>query len=95
MLFRDIGDWKKNLPPDEERRLNDTIRKTLDYRQAYRHSSEPRIAQLWCAVLVLQRELTEIQSHMKRMDDIYQAIAGAVNRQQQGKQELFRSLEHY
>ena len=95
MLFREVGDWKKNLASEDEKRLNDIIRKTLEYRNAYKNSSEPKIAQLWCAILVLRNEMNALHAKTRRMEEIYNAITNAVLRTENDKKDLLRSLENY
>ncbi len=95
MLFRETGDWKKNLQPEDEKRLNDIVRKTLEYRNAYRTSHDTRIAQLWCAILVMRKEISTLQARNRKMEEVYNAIAGAVLKNETEKKDLLRSLENY
>ena len=56
MLFKVVDDWKQNLHPEDEVRLNEILRNVTKHRSAFRVSKDVKTAQLWCAVLELDKK---------------------------------------
>ncbi len=62
-------DWKDYLDPIIKERLNEVLKRTLEYREAYMKSQDPRIAQLWVAIAFLFLEIQKIKEELKEIKE--------------------------
>ncbi len=60
-------DWKDHLDPIIKEYLNEILKKTLEYRDAYLKAQDPRIAQLWVAIAFLSLEIQKIKEELKEI----------------------------
>ena len=95
MLFKVIDDWKQNLPPEDEVRLNDIIKNVSKYRSAFRTSKDVKSAQLWCAVLELRKENQAMYRKMKRLQTIVDGFADVVKKADAEDKSILESLEKF
>lgn len=96
MLFKIVDDWKQNLPPEDEVRLNGIIRNVAKYRTAYRSSKDVKIAQLWCALLELDKKNSEASKEMKKLKMIIEGFAEVIKKaEEQDDKDLIKSLERF
>jgi hypothetical protein len=80
MLFKVVDDWKQNLHPDDELRLNEILRKVNQHRAAYRTSKDVKSAQLWCAILELDKKTQTMNYNMEKMEMIITGFADVIRR---------------
>ena len=95
MFFSPKKDWKQYLSADSEERLNEILRKVAKHRGAYRNADDVKIAQLWCAVLELQRENLLLQKKLTRIEDVFDAMFEKARKQEREREELAKSLEKF
>jgi ribonuclease HI len=95
MLFKVVDDWKQNLPPEDEARLNDIIRNVSKHRSAFRTSKDVKVAQLWCAVLELRKENQAMYKKMKRLQTIVDGFADVVKKADAEDRSVLESLEKF
>lgn len=73
MLFAQ-KDWKEQLAKEDEEKLNELVRRTLAYRDAYGTAEDVRAAQLWCAVLELKKEHDAMDDRLVRIERILETM---------------------
>jgi hypothetical protein len=95
MMFKVHDDWKRTLSAKDESRLNEILRKTAKHRPAYRGAHDVKIAQIWSALLEMDRENVDLRKKLKRMESVFEAIADKM-KEENGKEytdELKYSLD--
>jgi len=95
MLFKIVDDWKQNLPAEDEVRLNEIIRKVSKHRTAYRSSKDIKIAQLWCAILEMDKKTRDMSSDMRKLKTIIDGFATVIRQAESQDDQLIRSLEKF
>ena len=95
MLFKVSDDWKQLLPPEDEARLNDILKRTGKYRSAYRNAQDVKTAQIWMALLEVRKENQALLSRLKRMEFIFDGIRDRIKQQDLAERELLDSLEKF
>jgi len=92
MLFNTTKDWKKYLSPKDEAILNEILELTEKHRGAYKNADDIKIAKLWCALIELKKQIATIDSRLKRVEFI---LGGMINRAEEEKRKLLRSLQEF
>ena len=95
MLFKSSKNWKSYLSPKDEERLNEILLEVAKYRGAYKNADEVKIAQLWCAILELKKQLALIYAKTKRLEEFFDALKRKFEEEEKGKRELVESLEKF
>lgn len=95
MIFKTAEDWKQFLPPEDEAKLNDILRKVQKHRSAYRQASDVKTAQLWAAVLEMRKENQALLRKLQRMEFVFDGMVERIKKQQQEDKELIDSLEKF
>ena len=95
MLFKVQDDWKRSLNAQDEARLNDILKSVAKYRAAYRTAHDVKIAQLWSAVLEVEKEKQDLIKRVNRIEAVFKAIADKMNEEETTKEQLKDSLEKY
>ncbi|MBS3051545.1 MAG: hypothetical protein J4400_05340 [Candidatus Aenigmarchaeota archaeon] len=94
MLFKIVDDWKQFLPPEDEKRLNDVLRSVAKHRNAYRASKDVKVAQLWCALLEMQKQNQVLYKKIKRMEFVFEGIAERM-KEEVNEREILEALEKF
>lgn len=92
MLLKTNKNWKKYLNIDDEALLNKIIEDVAKYRSAYKTAEDVKIAQLWCALLDMEKKIQRIDKRMKRIEIIFDAIA---QRMEEEKSSLIKTLREF
>jgi hypothetical protein len=95
MLFNTTEDWKQNLGPDDEARLNDILKRVQKHRSAYRQAPDIKTAQLWAALLEMRKENQALLKKIQRMEFIFDGMVERIKKQQAEDRELIESLEKF
>ena len=88
-------DWKQYLFPEDEKNLDDFIKKVLKYRGAYKNSTDVKSSQLWCAVLELRKENFILQKRIKHLESMFECIFNKMKKQEQENLEILKNLEKF
>lgn len=75
VFFEKGEDWKDLLAPDAQRQLAETFERTKKHKGAYLQSSDVKIAQLWCALVEMRKEIEELKSRVEKVSVPFRAIA--------------------
>lgn len=94
-LFKSTQDWKRYLSAEDEARLNAILRNVARHRQAYTQSDTVKVAQLWCSVLEIQKQTTDLQQRLGRLESVFSAIAEKFGEAEASRKELTKSLEEF
>ncbi|MEM4625429.1 MAG: hypothetical protein QXJ28_01520 [Candidatus Pacearchaeota archaeon] len=92
MLLKTNKNWKKYLNIDDEALLNKIIEDVAKYRSAYKTAEDVKIAQLWCALLDMEKKIQRLDKRMKRIEIIFDAIA---QRMEEEKSSLIKTLREF
>lgn len=95
MLFKVSDDWKQLLPPEDEARLNELLKRVSKYRSAYKSAQDVKTAQLWAALLEVSRENRMLLEKLKKVESFFDHLKEGVKRQDESQQELVESLEKF
>jgi hypothetical protein len=95
MLFKVSDDWKQLLPPEDEAKLNEILKRTNKYRTAYRNAQDVKTAQLWTALLEVRKENQALVNRLRKVEEIFDAIRSRVRQQEDAEKELLESLEKF
>jgi DNA-binding FrmR family transcriptional regulator len=95
MLFRETKDWKNFLSLEDEKQLNEILNKVAAYRGAYKNSPDTKMAQIWCALLNSKKENKMIHERLNRIETVFEAIHKTIQKQEQDRLDLIRSLEKF
>lgn len=95
MLFKTNKNWKQFLSPKDEERLNEIILEIAKYRGAYKNAEEVKIAQLWCAVLELKKQIAFVYAKTKRLEEFFDLIKQKFEDEKKNKNEIIKSLERF
>ena len=99
MMFKVHDDWKRNLSAEDEARLNAVLRRVAKHRPAYRSAHDVRIAQLWAAMLELDKEKSagyaDLEKRVRRIEIIFEAISDKLREEEMKKHNLKESLEKF
>ena len=60
-------DWKECLPPEEKKILAEILEKTKAYQCAFTRASDVKVAQLWCALVEMMKELREVRDTLEKV----------------------------
>ncbi len=83
--------WRMYLSLEDEATLNEILRLTAKHRGAYKNANETAVAQLWCALIEIQKEIKGLDERLKRLERI---LGGIVSRAQEEREKLLKSLEN-
>jgi predicted nuclease with TOPRIM domain len=95
MLFKVSDDWKQLLPPEDEARLNEILKRTGKYRTAYRNAHDIKTAQLWTALLETRKENQALLNRLKKMEFVFDGVRERIKKQDEAEKELIESLEKF
>jgi hypothetical protein len=95
MIFTPSKDWKQFLSNEDEKRLNDVLKKIAKYKGAYKNSEDVKTSQLWCAVLEIAKENIALQQRIQNLEDLLEGMFEKVRKQERERIELTRSLEKF
>jgi hypothetical protein len=95
MFFNAKKDWKQYLSAEDEEKLNEILIKVAKHRGAYKNADDVKVAQLWCTILELRKENLILQSKMKKIEDVFEAMFEKVRKQEREREELAKSLEKF
>ncbi|MBI4896047.1 MAG: hypothetical protein HY832_00670 [Candidatus Aenigmarchaeota archaeon] len=95
MLFKVIDNWKQNLSYDDEKLLNDLLKKVSRNRGAYRTAHDIKTAQLWSACLELRKENLLLKNKVERIERIFDGICTKKHEENRKEQDLVKSLENF
>ena len=95
MFFAAKKDWKQFLSAEDEERLNEVLRKVAKYRGAYKNADDVKVAQLWCTILEMRKESLILQSKLRKIEEVFDAMFEKVRKQEREREALAKSLERF
>lgn len=72
---QEAKDWKEFMSEDDKEVLNSVIHMSKRHKGAYMNADEARVAQLWCALLEMKREMDELKSGQEKTQMPFKAFA--------------------
>lgn len=95
MLLTQKKDWKEFLSSEDEEKLNQMLKKISRYRGAYQNADEVKNAQLWCAILELQKENLILQKRLHDIEDLLEGMFDKIRKHERERVDLAKSLEKF
>ncbi|MBI2547459.1 MAG: hypothetical protein HYW23_03365 [Candidatus Aenigmarchaeota archaeon] len=86
-LIKKKADWKDNLNDEDKPVMNQIIDSTKKHRYAYTSADDPKIAQLWTAIIELKKEMNKTQDMLGKLKEPWSAIVSV------GEEEKRRTVE--
>ncbi len=74
LFGRQKEDWKKRLGEEDMERLASIISSVNKYRYAYESADDPRIAQLWAALIEMQKRMERTNELLGKLEEPFRAI---------------------
>jgi len=75
VFFEKEEDWKDFLASDAQQQLAELFENTKKHKGAYLQSGDVKIAQLWCALVEMKKEIEELKSAIEKVSAPFRAIA--------------------
>ncbi|MFH8086834.1 MAG: hypothetical protein QW609_03370 [Candidatus Aenigmatarchaeota archaeon] len=74
MIFQKEEDWKNFLSDDAKETLAKLLDSTKKHRAAYLQAEDVKVAQLWCALVELQKQFAQFTEIVKKIEEPFKAI---------------------
>ncbi|MHC4752774.1 MAG: hypothetical protein ACYTFW_23255 [Planctomycetota bacterium] len=74
MTGKEGEDWKDYLAPDAKSKLAEVLSGAKMHKGAYMHADDVKVAQLWCAVVELKKQVDAMQRVQMQLEEPFQAI---------------------
>ncbi|GEM_PF-953811 len=86
-IFAQKRDWKNFLSNDAREILANVFDLTNKHRGAYLNADKKELAQLWCAIIELKKDLDEIKRILGKIEEPFKAIISI------GEEEKRKAIE--
>jgi hypothetical protein len=73
-MFNNKEDWKDCLGDEERKILEELIASTKRHRCAYSQADDVKVAQLWCALVEMKKELDSTKAMLGKVEEPFKAI---------------------
>lgn len=87
MVFREKEDWKELLSEEAKQTLSNIFESTKKHRGAYLNADDVKIAQIWCSILELKKDVDEVKKMLGKLEEPFRAIVSV------GEAEKKRTIE--
>lgn len=67
-------DWKCCLPPEEQEIIADMLEKTKWKKGAFMRAEDVKVAQLWCVLIDLKKEINELKRMTEKVEAPFRDI---------------------
>ena len=107
-FFQKKDDWKSSLSKKDEKKLNEILVKAEKHKAAYLKSNNVKIAQLWIALLEMEKENEIMERRVRRIEYIFSGMTERLRDELKGEdmkkaedkkerdlENLIRSLEKF
>jgi len=75
MLFGDEKDWKELLCGNAQVELAELIERSKQHKCAYMQADDVKVAQVWCALTEISRQIKSLQEKVERSEVALKGIA--------------------
>jgi uncharacterized protein Yka (UPF0111/DUF47 family) len=76
MIFEDRErDWKESLSPETQQLLASMFDSAKRHKGAYLQADDVKVAQIWCALVELKKEIKNLEEQIDRVSAPFHAIA--------------------
>jgi len=75
MLFGEEKDWKEFLCGNAQVELAELIERAKQHSCAYTQADDVKVAQVWCAMTEVARQVKKIEERMEKSEVAFKAIA--------------------
>ena len=76
VLFGEEKDWKEFLYEDTQVEIADLLERAKKHRAAYMKADDVKVAQLWCALAEMLKQVKNVDARMERMETAIKALVG-------------------
>lgn len=82
-----VEDWKEFLSEDSKQILAQLFETTKKHRGAYMQAEDVKVAQVWCALTEIRKEMAEMTNLLRKIEEPFKAIVAI------GEAEKKRAIE--
>lgn len=75
MIFGEEKDWKELLCPPGQTELYELIERAKQHRCAYMEADDVKVAQLWCSMVELSRDLKEMKTKLVKIETAVRSLS--------------------
>lgn len=75
MLGSEERDWKESLNSESQQMLAEIFESAKKHKGAYLQSDDVKVAQLWCAMVELKKEIENVKVQIDKVSAPFRAIA--------------------
>ena len=76
VLFGKEKDWKEYLYEDTQVEIADLLERAKKHRAAYMQADDVKVAQLWCALAEVLKQVKNVESRLDKMETAIKALVG-------------------
>jgi ribonuclease HI len=76
VLFGEEKDWKEFLFEDTQVEIADLLERAKKHRCAYSKADDVKVAQLWCALAEVLKQIKEMDARLEKMETAIKALVG-------------------
>jgi|UniRef100_A0A7C5UW39 hypothetical protein len=73
-MFNNEKDWKECLNEEDKKVLEELITATKKHKCAYSQADDVKVAQLWCALVEMKKELDSTKAMLGKVEEPFKAI---------------------
>ncbi len=73
-MFGDSEDWKEELSDEAKQILGKLFDATRKYKYAYTQADDVKVAQLWTAIIEMQKEIDKLNETLGKVQEPFKAI---------------------
>jgi len=74
MIFGNSEDWKEELSDEAKQTLSKLFEMTRKYKYAYTQADDVKVAQLWSALVEMQKEIDSLNETLGKVQEPFNAI---------------------
>lgn len=75
-MFGKEKDWKEFLYEDTQVEIADLLERAKKHRAAYMRADDVKVAQLWCALAEVLKQVKNMDDRLQKMETAIQALVG-------------------
>lgn len=95
MLLKTEKNWKALLTPEDEQRLNGILEQIKKHRAAYLTADDVKLAQLWCALLEIQKQNVSLDARLKHLEFVLGGVSARAQTLDKSANKLLESLGRF
>lgn len=93
MFENETEDWKCCLPPEDQEVIAELLEKTKWKKGAFMQADDVKVAQLWCVVVDLKKEINQLRAAVEKTEAPFKDITSMADiEKRKAVEKLVRDL---